>query len=145
MSRKPYSQRTLSVLTGLVMLCGCFVSTAYSAPALLTHADARHLLSRTGLGVDHSELLHLTGKSRQYAINYILDGFSAAPALPTPSWVQQPAPLYWTREDLTPTDRQVFDRRRDAELIELRQWWVDNMLATDSPQTERMVLFWHDH
>ena len=28
---------------------------------------------------------------------------------------------------------------------ELRNWWVDEMLATDQPLTERMVLFWHNH
>ena len=28
---------------------------------------------------------------------------------------------------------------------ELRNWWVEEMLATDQPLTERMVLFWHNH
>ncbi len=28
---------------------------------------------------------------------------------------------------------------------ELRNWWVEEMLATDQPLVERMVLFWHGH
>ncbi len=28
---------------------------------------------------------------------------------------------------------------------ELRNWWVEEMLATDQPLVERMTLFWHGH
>ena len=28
---------------------------------------------------------------------------------------------------------------------ELRNWWIEEMLVTDQPLTERMVLFWHNH
>ena len=28
---------------------------------------------------------------------------------------------------------------------ELRNWWVEEMLVTDQPLTERMMLFWHNH
>ena len=28
---------------------------------------------------------------------------------------------------------------------ELRNWWIEEMLATDQPLVERMVLFWHNH
>jgi uncharacterized protein (DUF1800 family) len=111
----------------------------------LSLADARHLASRTGLGVTVEELQALTGKSRAEATDYIMDGFSVEPALAMPAWTRDPAPLYWTRQDLSPANASRFDRRRDAELTGLRQWWVDTMLATSSPQTERMVVFWHDH
>ncbi len=111
----------------------------------LSLADARHLISRTGLGATIEELQHLTGKSRSEAIDYIMDGFTQSPALPMPAWTRHAAPLYWTRQDLQSDDKRTFDRRRDAELTELRQWWVDNLLTTTSPQTERMVLFWHNH
>ena len=28
---------------------------------------------------------------------------------------------------------------------ELRNWWIEEMLVTDQPLVERMVLFWHNH
>ena len=34
---------------------------------------------------------------------------------------------------------------RDREMGEFRLWWVKEMIETPSPQTERLVLFWHNH
>ena len=132
---------TLLLLTALL----CTTKTVAADAHTLSLADARHLISRTGLGVTAEQLTTLTGKSRSDAINYIMDGFTKTPALPMPAWTREPAPLYWTRQDMQTQAQRQFDRRRDAELTELRQWWVDNMLATTSPQTERLVLFWHNH
>ncbi len=111
----------------------------------LSNADARHLISRTGFGVSANQLKALRGLSRAQAIDFIIQGFRSTPELPMPAWTDEPAPLFWTRQDLSPEERRRFDRERDSEFIELRQWWVNNLLATNSPQSERMVLFWHDH
>jgi len=111
----------------------------------LTPSDARHLLSRTGFSADPEQQRLLAGLSRRDAIAVVMRGFSVQPEIDMPAWTRETAPLYWTRRDLNPTARRQFDRTRDAELGELRQWWIDEMLTTTSPQTERMVLFWHDH
>ena len=44
------------------------------------------------------------------------------------------------------------DEARRAELqkqvrmgLDLRGWWLREMVATPSPLTERMTLFWHNH
>ena len=36
-------------------------------------------------------------------------------------------------------------RQQVREGLELRGWWVHEMLVTPSPLTERMTLFWHNH
>ncbi len=133
-------------------LLTCFFSIPAfaAAPATLlqqplSNADARHLLSRTGLGISIAELDALKGLTRNEGINYIVNGFDTKPHKPMPAWTLDTAPLYWTRQDLSRENRRRFDRKRDSELADLRQWWVDTMLTTPSPQTERMVLFWHDH
>jgi len=36
-------------------------------------------------------------------------------------------------------------RTRFQQGLELRAWWLREMLATESPLTERMTLFWHGH
>ena len=110
----------------------------------LSDADARHLLLRTGIGVAPTDLISLSGKSRSAAINQIIDGIQRTPAVPMPSWTLDPVPHYFANSDFDEDERKRFRRERDAEFSQLRQWWVLNMLQTDSPQTERMVLFWHD-
>ena len=133
-------------------LLTCSISTpAFAAESVnslqqpLSSADARHLLSRTGLGITIDQLDALRGMNRATAIDYIMQGFDTRPPAPMPAWTLDTAPLYWTRQDLSLEDRRRFDRKRDSELASLRQWWIDAMLTTPSPQTERMVLFWHDH
>jgi uncharacterized protein (DUF1800 family) len=49
---------------------------------------------------------------------------------------RQPAP-----EGNAPQER----RPVEEEARDLRNWWVEEMLVTDQPLTERMVLFWHNH
>jgi len=111
----------------------------------LSAADARHLLSRTGFDASPEAQLAFSGVTRSEAIDTLMQGFRTEPHLAMPRWTQAPAPQFWAKRDLTVEARRRFDRTRDAELAELRQWWVDEMLTTPSPQTERMVLFWHDH
>lgn len=111
----------------------------------ISPADARHLLSRTGFDAAPEAQLAIAGLTRSEAIDVIMSGFSTQPQRAMPAWTQDVAPVYWTRGDLDDEQRRNFDRLRDREISQLRNWWVDEMLTTTSPQTERMVLFWHDH
>ena len=108
-------------------------------------ADARHLLSRTGFDAAPEAQLSIAELTRREAIDWVMDGFRKKPQRPMPAWTTDTAPLYWARRDLNEEQRRGFDRLRDREISQLRNWWVDEMLTTTSPQTERMVLFWHDH
>jgi uncharacterized protein (DUF1800 family) len=46
---------------------------------------------------------------------------------------------------LSEEERQREIRRRTDEAFAIREWWLREMLATPSPLTERMTLFWHGH
>jgi len=111
----------------------------------MTLADARHLAGRAGLGASPQELSALMNQSRMEAVQIIVDGLTNQPHIPMPVWVAEPAPHFWKRRFLSSSMKQAFDAERDKEIVELRRWWVSNMLQTSSPQTERLVLFWHDH
>ena len=149
-------RRTQRILTHLILAAAVFCAVSglhasepeaklrASLKTPLSHADARHLLLRTGLGVAPADLISFTGLARSEAINQIIDGMQQRPSVPMPSWTRDPLPHYFANGDLDDSERQRFRRERDAEFSQLRQWWVLNMLQTDSPQTERMVLFWHD-
>ena len=57
--------------------------------------------------------------------------------------------IVWSNEpnilDMDEPEKQRFNMARDREMGEFRLWWVKEMLETPSPQTERLVLFWHNH
>jgi uncharacterized protein (DUF1800 family) len=42
-------------------------------------------------------------------------------------------------------ERRAFVRLQIERALELKSWWLAEMLATPSPLTERMTLFWHNH
>jgi len=139
-------RRTLAI--GL--LCIVWISPAIAAqkPWLeqsISPADARHLLSRTGFDAAPEAQRTIAGLTRREAIEKVMAGFDTKPQRPMPAWTSDVAPLYWARRDLDAEQQRNFDRLRDREIAQLRRWWVDEMLTTTSPQTERMVLFWHDH
>ena len=106
--------------------------------------DTRHLLARTGIGVAPADFLHYRDLTRQQAIDRLLTDFATQPSLPMPAWIDKPVPHYHARQDMDDNERAIFNNERDAELGQLRSWWVQEMLSTPTPQTERMVLFWHD-
>jgi len=107
-------------------------------------ADRRHLLLRSGIGAAPADLSTLEGMSREEGVEHIVAGLRTEPSAPMPAWTSAPPPHYHARVDATPRERRRFDRARDRELGELRLWWTREMLDTPSPQTERLVLFWHD-
>ena len=75
----------------------------------------------------------------------IVEGLQKNSWNPPPSWVRGIAPPYWARGDMDEPEKQRFNMARDREMGEFRLWWVKEMLETPSPQTERLVLFWHNH
>lgn len=120
-----------------------FVGSA-DAQQTLGIDDARHLLSRTGIGVSPSQLRSYSQLTRREAIDTIMANFKTVPDTSMPDWVDQPLPHYHARADISANDRALFNNERDLEFAQLKQWWALEMLQTPSPQTERMVLFWHD-
>jgi uncharacterized protein (DUF1800 family) len=42
-------------------------------------------------------------------------------------------------------ERRLFVRGQIERALELKGWWLTEMVATASPLTERMTLFWHNH
>lgn len=122
-----------------------YVAESSHLDPVMTLAEQRHLLERTGLGVPLKSLEQLQGKTRREGIRLVMDGLKTAPWNPPPPWVKQVAPAYWSRGDMEEPQRQRFNMARDREMAEFRLWWVREMIETPSPQTERLVLFWHNH
>ena len=132
-----------------------FLSTALPA---LDQAEARHLLARTGFGATAEGVAALLPLSRAQAVEAVLFSARCSPILQPPEWCQTPVTEAWqTRQkewqDAEALANPVARKKRQDELRardqrqgrELKAWWYAEMLATDSPLSERMVLFWHNH
>lgn len=84
---------------------------------VLSAADARHLLRRTGFGAPLAQVNKLTGMTRGSAADQLL--------------AFRPAPTRFK-----PQGRYIEDRHNS---------WLSHMLITGQPLQEKLVLFWHDH
>ena len=107
-------------------------------------ADARHLLERTGFGASDGEVRATARLSHAEAVDRMLAAARGEARTPVP-----PEALKWTdpRElrAMSPDERKAFQQDLRLRSIALKGWWVDEMVTTDSPLTERMTLFWHNH
>lgn len=111
----------------------------------MTPQQARHLLIRTGFAPTQAEVDKLVGLSVQRAVADILTSAVAAkPKHSPPAFVNQASPTP-PNQLKTVEERQEQRRAQIAEGVELKAWWLREMLETPTPLAERMVLFWHNH
>lgn len=111
----------------------------------LSPDDARHLLVRTGFGASPAEIAELGPFDRARAVDRILSGMRADPVTPHPTFLDRTWPPYHDMPSMTEPQRQAFIQARREDMQRLKAWWYAEMIATPSPLTERMTLFWHNH
>ena len=127
----------------LAVLWFCVIAVA---PAqALDREDARHLLSRSGFGATAEEVAALSALSRGDAVRHVLDGVSRSAVTAPPAWVNDSHNLFPRVTGLNAEERKHLVQLRNGQARELKSWWYGEMLATPSPLTERMTLFWHNH
>ncbi|HTX72958.1 MAG TPA: DUF1800 domain-containing protein [Rectinemataceae bacterium] len=117
------------------------------AGSALSLEDASHLSQRTGLGSPPPELMALAPLDRDQAVDYLLSRMSTEPSLPPPAWAQPP---YLTApakpgHPADVTDRKAFQLEEDARRQELRVWFVDELVHSPAPLSDKLLLFWHNH
>ena len=137
---------------GLILTLSVVVASAMS------RSDARHLLNRTGFGATPAAIDSLSKLSWKEAVDQIVDGARTEPFTDLPYWADEPVGGLFTlrllalqrmRGEDVRLERASIRRRQEAQTRgraqEIRSWWWNEMIRTDSPLTERMVLFWHNH
>lgn len=127
--------RRLTVVAALLPASGLALSVE----------DGRHLLGRTGFGATPEAIAALAGLDRAAAAERLLATTRRQALTPAPDWVEDPPPDPRTLRTLTEDQRRALQQQIRDQTLELRAWWYREMIATDSPLTERMVLFWHGH
>jgi uncharacterized protein (DUF1800 family) len=134
----------------LVLLCiATLACSAYAAPSggPLGYDDARELLSRTGFGPTQSQIQQFAALTREQAVRTLLAETRATAVTAAPEWASSTEPLRYPRpgDKASDAERKAFQREQLREGLDLRAWWIGEMVATPSPLTERMTLFWHNH
>jgi uncharacterized protein (DUF1800 family) len=103
--------------------------------------SARHILLRTSFGGTPSVIADYSRLDTRLAVARLLDGVHADAVTAPPDWVAEAPPSREERRDNRMEFQRLFRRRGE----ELKAWWYREMIATESPLTERLVLFWHNH
>ena len=112
--------------------------------AALGAADARHLLNRAGFGATAQEIADFARLARAEAVERLLAGAVTEARTPLPAGVEdyvRPSRL----RGLSDEEKQALLRTQFEIGVALRGWWLEEMLSTPSPLSERMTLFWHNH
>lgn len=132
------------------ILCALNFSLAFTlsqaaVPAQLSAEQARHLLTRTGFAPRQAEVDALTGQPASQAISDLIGtARMAAPLHPPPGFTSQPPPVPY-RLLQTIEERQAQRRQQLREGLDIKVWWMREMLESPTPLQERMTLFWHNH
>jgi uncharacterized protein (DUF1800 family) len=109
--------------------------------SILNFVEARHLVSRTGIGTEWNEVNRVSKLTLNQAIHQLLkQNNQRTPAVPKfSSWKKM--------EALQNNKSRKMMVRRIAKLEgkSLQSWWIKHLLTTKTPFLERMTLFWHNH
>jgi uncharacterized protein (DUF1800 family) len=109
------------------------------------YEGARHLLNRTGFGATDAEVRAFCALPRVGGVARRLALARREAKTAPPEFVATPIVPFRTVREMDTQARKDFRRTLVEQGLELRAWWIGEMLATPSPLTERMTLFWHNH
>ena len=138
-------------VTGAAALAisGGLSRTARAASAM-GFDEARHLLSRAGFGPTPAEIRALEAFDYPAAVDKLLAAFQPKAATAAPAWVNDG--LGALRQKQQAMARTTGDGKAvqvqpplQEQSRQLRNWWIEEMVATEQPLVEHMVLFWHNH
>ncbi len=115
---------------------------AQPSDAPLTSAQARHLLVRTGFAPPPAAVDALVGRPRSSVIDELIQNAKNRQTQTPAPKLSVPDPVLNTG---TPEQRQAVRREQTREGLDIKAWWVQEMLDSPAPLAERMTLFWHSH
>ncbi len=125
-------------------------------PSQWSTALAAHLLNRAGFGGTPAEISALQALGLERAVDRMVNGEEEDDLFPPPT-LSEPAELFETIRQIknagegAPDEQkrrelqQMRRREQNAQIRELRAWWLNRMRYTPFPLREKMTLFWHGH
>ncbi len=111
----------------------------------LEFEKARFLLDRTGFGASIEEIEALRPLTYEQAVKKLLEESGDEAQTPYPEWYGTSLLKEKRYRQLTAKEKKLLRKLRRRRWRQLQLWWIDEMIATTSPVTEKMTLFWHNH
>jgi uncharacterized protein (DUF1800 family) len=115
-----------------------------SAAQRLGIDDARHLLVRTSFAAAPAEVEAFARLTRNEAVERLLASARLEPSTRPEASLDSWTPRSQIRA-MSEEQRREHIRHTNQQGQQLRGWWLNEMLVTASPFTERMTLIWHNH
>ena len=116
-------------------------------------ATAAHLINRAGFGGSPQDIENLREMGLHKAVEWFLNYEKFPDDVPAPDWAhpdpEDIARREAIRQESDPETRRMLqqqqNREEDAQMAELRYWWLRRMALGSRPFQEKMTLFWHGH
>jgi uncharacterized protein (DUF1800 family) len=137
---------------------GLWLSRPAHSASAMGFDEARHLLSRTTFGGTPAEIRAVETQDYVAAVERLLGDVRREAMTPPPGWLSEGPAELRRKQQAAQAERAEAQRKPgvDGKALQitqpvqeqgrdLRNWWVEEMLVTDRPLAERMVLFWHNH
>jgi len=133
-------------LRGVPLLVLLLALQAWAAtPGALGPDGARLFLTRTGFAPSEADVARWENLTQAQAVDRVLSETTRVAGQPAPGWIDE---TIVRPKDLRAMGQDVLKLERQTQIrygLELRTWWVQEMVTTPTPLTERMTLFWHNH
>lgn len=116
-------------------------------------ATAAHLMNRAGFGGSPAAVKNLEALGLNRAVSWFIDYERIADDTPAPDWAQPDPDLITRKEAIRkaadPETRRMLQsqqyQQENAQIADLRYWWLRRMALGPRPFQEKMTLFWHGH
>ena len=105
----------------------------------------KHLLLRSSFGVAESDLAAFSDKGYEQAVRQLLDSANYRATQSPPAELKLPRPSRKAIRAMNFEQKKDFRKQRNEKMWAVKAWWLTEMITTDSPLTENMTLFWHNH
>jgi hypothetical protein len=114
---------------------------------------AAHLMNRAGFGGSPAAIENLRAQGVGGAVSWFVDYEHIPDDTPAPDWAHPDPDLIARREAIRnaadPETKRMLQsqmyQEENAEMADLRYWWLRRMALGPRPFQEKMTLFWHGH
>ena len=109
----------------------------------LSFSETQHLLTRTGFTPSFFEVTAIQGQKKTDAVQAILDSAQHPDGLQADgAFTEITKPL---GRSATQSERDMYRQMQRESVLAMQQWWLGQMLTTQTPFAEQLTLFWHNH
>jgi uncharacterized protein (DUF1800 family) len=132
-------------------LCGLAIALLMALGAAASGAEplgaqrARLLLTRAGFAPHDADVTAYAPLTHKAAVDRLLAEVRTTAVTPPPAWIGERLVPPRELRAMSEEARREELRKQVKMGLDLRGWWLTEMVATPSPLTERMTLFWHNH